>query len=156
MMTARQAEIMALLRQSLEDHFGETELADQEDATFLRLTPALFTDGTGLVYMEICLLDYTEEVMVAQVYSTMRPKPGLALAALREKLGEWNLKSLAGAYGIYEAQGQLYHKQSIALINDAAVDDQVDFLFAGICAVMDEMARRLPEAIALSSQEPSE
>jgi len=155
-MTERKQEILSMLQKWIQEHLGETELAEQEDITFLRLTPALFTDGTGQVYMEICLLDYSQEVMVAQVYSTMLLKPGPGIAALREKLGEWNLKSLAGAYGIYEAQGQLYHKQSIALINDAAVDDQVDFLFAGICAVMDEMARRLPEAIALSSQEPSE
>ena len=151
-MTDRQKEVLTLLQQYLEEHFGKTEQVEQEDMTFLRLTPALFTDGTGLVYMEICLLDYSEEIMVAQVYSTLLPNPGSGLALLRKQLGEWNLHSLVGSYGIYEQQGQLYHKHNIALINDAAADDQADFLFAGICAAMDEMARRLPEAINLTSQ----
>ncbi|MCC8121758.1 MAG: hypothetical protein LIO42_07240, partial [Oscillospiraceae bacterium] len=104
-------------------------------------------------YMEICLLDYSDEVTIAQVYTTLLMEPGPGLAAVRERLEEWNLHSYAGAYGIYEKQGQLYHKQNISVLNDLAVEDRADLLFAGICVAMDEMARRLPEALAVNGGE---
>ncbi len=148
-MTEQQQEIMTRLKEYVEEYFGEAQLAEESDITFLRFTPALFTDNTGLVYMEVCLIGYSEEITIAQVYSTLLAGPEEALAQLRPHLEEWNFRSLTGSYGIYEGQGQLYHKQNIALLNDIAVDDQADFLFAGICAAMDEMARRLPEAVAL-------
>ncbi|MCC8157048.1 MAG: hypothetical protein LUC21_07765 [Oscillospiraceae bacterium] len=150
MLTEQQKETMNLLREALEECFGTVEAAEQSEITFLRLMPALFEDETGQVYMEICFLDYSEEVTIAQVYTTLLMEPGPGLAAIREKLGEWNLHSFSGAYGIYEEQGQLYHKQNISFINEAAVDDQVDLLFAGICVALDEMTRRLPEAVAMN------
>ncbi len=141
---------MQQLKTNVEEYFGAAQLAEQSDITFLRFTPTLFTDGTGLVYMEICLIEYSEEITIAQVYSTLLEKPEAELAKLEEHLEEWNFNALAGSYGIYRKQGQLYHKQNVALLNDAMVGDQAEFLFAGVCAAMDEMARRLPEAIALT------
>lgn len=156
MMTERQKEIMTMLREWLEEYLGETTLEEGEEISFLRIVPPLFENGEGRVYMEICLIDYSEEVMIAQVYSTMLPKPGPGMDALREKLGQWNLESLAGSYGIYEKLGQLYHKQMVALINEAAADDQTETLFTGICMAMDEMARRLPEAVEIANTAPPE
>ncbi len=60
-----------------------------------------------------------------------------------------NFNSLTGAYGIYEKEGQLYHKQNIAVVNNVAIDDKVDFIFSGICIAMDEMARRFADAVAV-------
>ena len=150
MMTDWQAHVIALLQAYAEEHLGETELAEQEDTVFLRLAPALFTDGTGQVLMEVCLVDYGEEITVAQIYTTVLPQLGSGAEALRACLPEWNFTSMAGSYGIYEKEGHLYHKQNIALINDAAADDQADFLFTGLCLAMDEMARRYPEAVAMT------
>lgn len=155
-MTEQQQEIMTRLRKYIEEYFGETELTEESDITFLRFAPALFTDNTGLVYMEVCLISYSEEITIAQVYSTLLAGPEEAMAKLRPHLDEWSFRSLTGSYGIYEKQGQLYHKQNIALPTAATADDQVEFLFTGICAAMEEMARRLPEAIALASGQADE
>lgn len=147
-----QQEVMGLLRGWLEAHIGPAEWVEQGDMTFLRLRPALFTDGSGQVLMEICLYDYGTDITVAQVYSTLLPTPGSGLDELRRHLPDWNFRSIAGSYGIYEKLGQLYHKQNIALIPQAMADDQADVLFTGICLAMDEMARRIGEAEQLSAQ----
>lgn len=149
-MTEQQQEILNRLREYIEEYFGKSQLMEQADITFLRFTPTLYTDNTGMVLMEVCLIGYSEEITIAQVYTTMLARPEAALEKLRPQLEEWNFRSLTGSYGIYEKQGQLYHKQNIALPTGAMVGDQVEFLFTGICAAMEEMARRLPEAIALT------
>ncbi len=151
MMTEQQKELMTLLQEYLEDYLGETELAEVEDMTFLRVAPALFEDELGQVLMEICLIDYSEDVTVAQIYTTILSEIESGTEELRECLPEWNFNSIAGSYGIYEKLGHLYHKQNIALNNDAAADDQAEFLFTGLCMAMDEMARRYPEIITITS-----
>ena len=144
-----QLQVIALLQAYLEEHFGKTELVEMEDTAFLRFAPALFTDGSGQVLMEVCLVTYSDEITVAQIYSTVLTDLGEKTEDLRAALPAWNFTSIAGAYGIYEEQGHLYHKQNIALINDAAADDQADFLFTGLCLAMDEMARCYPDAVAI-------
>lgn len=129
---------------------GETELTEEENILFLRLFPALLANGNGHVYMEICIIDYSDELSVAQVYSTMIPKPGPHSDDLNGYLADWNLHSAAGAYGLYGDQKQLYHKLNIALVNSESVESRANALFAGICLAMDEMARRLPEAFQIA------
>lgn len=151
MISQRQREFINLLREWVVEHWKDAEIVEQEDLLSLRLMPALYTNGAGMVLMEICLLEYSEEISVAQIYSTMIPQPEPGLAALRETLGEWNFASIAGAYGIYEKEGQLYHKHMVSVLNEVSVDDLVDFVFTGLCMAMDEMARRLPDALAISA-----
>ena len=151
MLSQRQRDFITLLHEWAVEHWEDAEIVERGDILTLRMMPQLYTDGTGTVLMEVCLLEYSEEVSVAQIYTTMIPEPESGLAALREKLPEWNFSSLAGAYGIYEKQGQLYHKQNVAMLNEITVDDQVDIVFTGLCTAMDEMARRLPEALAVSA-----
>ncbi len=146
MLTEWQNDIMSLLREWLEDSFGEVLLLERDDITFLRFVPALFEDGSAEVMVEVCLYDYGEEMTVAQIYSTMLIDVAEKAEALSERIPEWNFYSLVGAYGIYEKLGHLYHKHSVALVNEAPADDQTEMIFAGVCLAMDEMARRIYEA----------
>lgn len=151
MISQRQRDFISLLQEWVGRHWEDTEIVERGNILALRTMPSLYADGTGAVLTEVCLLEYSEEISVAQIYTTMIPTQGPGLAGLREKLPEWNFASLAGAYGIYEKQGQLYHKQNVAVLNEITVDDQVDTVFTGLCMAMDEMARRLPEALAISA-----
>lgn len=150
MISQRTRDIIALLRRWITDRGQETELQEGGDILTLRIASPLFTDGTGKVRIEICHVEHTEEMSVAQIYSTLifQPEPGLA--ALRAKLPEWNFSSLAGAYGIYERLGQLYHRHNVAVNNTRPLEEQADCVFTGLCLAMNEMARRLPEALKIS------
>ena len=108
-------DILATVQNLLEVTLGEgaTELTEEENVLFLRLFPALLANGNGHVYMEICIIDYSDELSVAQVYSTMIPKPGphsddlngyLAGDAYKEEFGE--LVSLAAESGLYEGEAE--------------------------------------------------
>lgn len=152
MLTAWQNEIISLLKEWFEDSFGETVRFEHDGITFLRFAPALFTDGSAEVVVEVCLSGYGEELTVAQVYTTMLTDTSKGLEALRTQIPEWNFYSFTGSYGIYEKMGHLYHKHNIALINDSHVDDQAEMVFAGVCLAMDEMARRINDAAALCSE----
>ena len=149
-MEERKNAILNMLRKWIEEYICKTETVEQGGVTFLQMSPALYEDNLGHVLMEVCLLEYSDATMIGQIYSTLLPQLGAGEETLRRKVGEWNLVSLAGAYGIYEKQGHLYHKHNVALINDAAVDDQVDFLFNGLCLALDEMGRRLSDAVSIS------
>lgn len=151
MASQQQCEFITLLHQWAVNHWKEAEIVERGDLLTLRMMPSLYTDGTAPVLMEICLLEYSDDISVVQIYTTIFPKPEPGLAELRAKLPEWNFTSLAGAYGIYEQQGQLYHKQNVAVITGAGADEQIDTVLPAICMAMDEMARRLPEALELSS-----
>ena len=152
MLTEWQNKILSLLKEWLEDYFGETVLLEQNDITILRFMPALFLDGSAEVIVEVCLYQYNEELTVAQVYSTMLTDTSRGLEELRAQIPEWNFHSVTGSYGIYEKMGHLYHKHNIALINDGYVEDQAEMVFAGICLAMDEMAGRINEAAALCGE----
>jgi len=149
-MTEQQSEVLNLLQSYLKEEFGQVNRVENNGVIYLQFTPSVFLNETGLVFMEICLLSYSNELDIAQIYSTMIPKSRPHMDALREKLGQWNLASLVGAYGIYEKLGQLYHKHNIALINDAAADDQADFIFYNVCLALEEMARHLEEALHIT------
>ena len=151
MISDSQREFITLLHKWAAEQWKEAEVVEEGDLLILRMLPRLHDDGTGAVLMEVCLLEYSEEISVAQIYTTIIPEPKPGLTALREKLPRWNFASLAGAYGIYEEQGQLYHKQNVAVLRELGVDDQVEAVLTGIFAAMDEMARRLPEALAVSA-----
>lgn len=145
-------ETLDLLRDWLESEFDHVELVEQKELRFLRFFPALYVDGSGQVIMEVCLYDHGPEgeFTVAQVYTTVFLGIEANEDALRERIPQWNFTSMAGSYGIYETQEhqkQLYHKHNVALVTDADVEDQVDFLFTGICLALDEIASRFPEAV---------
>ncbi len=153
MLTEWQNEIMSFLKEWLEDSFGEVLLLERDDITFLRFVPALFEDGSAEVMVEVCLYDYGEEMTIAQIYSTMLIDVAESAETLCAHIPEWNFYSLAGAYGIYEKLGHLYHKHSIALVSRASAADQAEMVFASICLAMDEMARRINEAAAICGGE---
>lgn len=149
-MSDHNRKILTTLQSLLQPQLGEGDLAEQNGTLFLRLFPALLEDGTGHVYMEICLAPYSDELTVAQIYSTLIPKSGPHTDQLAAHFADWNLHSLAGAYGLYGDDQQLYHKQNVALINGESEESHIKTLLASVSLAMDEMARRLPEAIQIA------
>lgn len=142
-------EVLTILQDTLEDQLGETELTEVQGTLFLRLFPALFPDDSGHVYIEICLIPYSDELTVAQIYSTLMPKPGPHTDQLPAHFEDWNLHSAVGAYGLYGENRQLYHKHNIALHSEDVPELQAGIVLAGLQLAMDEMARRLPEAVQI-------
>ena len=90
------------------------------------------------------ILDYAHKLRLAGVDKD---------TALRQTLGEWNMVALAGAYGIYEELGQLYHKYNVVVRAQEDLDDVVADVLAGVFMATEEMSRRLVEAVRLSSGE---
>jgi len=150
-MTERQSEILNLLQKWIEEEFCQVNRVEINGVVYLQFTPSVFLNETGLVFMEICLFRHSDELDVAQIYSTIIPKPRPHMDALREKLNQWNLESLAGAYGIYEKLDQLYHKHNLALVNDGMPNDQADFIFYNVCLTLEEIARHLEEALHITA-----
>ena len=150
MVSQQQRKFIDLLYQWAANHWEDAEIVERSGILTLRMIPSLYTDIEALVLMEICLLEYSEDISVVQIYTTIFPEPKPGLEDLRAKLPEWNFNSLVGAYGIYEEQGQLYHKHNVAVITGDDPDEQVNDVLPAICMALDEMARRLPEAIMLS------
>ena len=154
MASNRQREFALRLQASFQEHgYERCQIEDQGDLATLQVLLPLYEEGRGLVIMDLCLVDYDEDFELVQIYSTMTPEPGPGLPALRQTLGEWNMVALAGAYGIYEELGQLYHKYNVVVRAQEDLDDVVADVLAGVFMATEEMSRRLVEAVRLSSGE---
>lgn len=144
--------VLSLIQEQLEKENFSTELKQSEQGPVLRtVIPLLEEDEQGQVLVEICALTYNDQIDLIQIFSTMLLEPGPGLDALRAQLNDWNLVAIAGAYGIYEKMGQLYHKYNVAIDNTWNLEGKADQAFLGLCVALDEMCGRIGEAIALSA-----
>lgn len=139
-----------ILKEWLEEEEFEPTFVDTNGIRMLRVMVPLLEDGRGLVLMEICTLDYSDDTSLIQIYSTMTPEAGPGIDGLRKAVNGWNLNTLAGAYGIYEKLGQLFHRHIVAVPADAEPVEEAEAALRGICMCMDEMVRRFPEALSLN------
>jgi hypothetical protein len=144
--------VLQELRNGLAQEMGyEVKLETVSGRELLRFTAPLFENDTGYVLIEICQLDYDENFELFQIYSTMIPEPGPGLAELRKAVNRWNLTAALGAYGIYDPLGQLFHKYNVIVGVEDTPDMVVGQVLAALYITMDEMERRLADAVALSS-----
>lgn len=142
-------EILTAIQSLLEPEPGNCTLTAENNMLFLRLFPALFPNNSSHVYMEICLVPYSDELTIAQIYTTLMPKAGPHTNQLPAHFADWNLHSFAGAYGLYGKDKQLYHKHNVVLFTEESAEDQVKAILSSVSLVMDELARRLPEAVQI-------
>ncbi len=82
------------------------------------------TDEGHPVLTEIMVTEFTDDLDLLHVYSTLIVKSNDRIAELPRKLSEWNILCPLGAYGIYEADGerQLFHKYTLPLDRNASED----------------------------------
>jgi len=148
----KRLKVLLDLQKSLrEDMKYKVEIADVNGDKMLRCLAPLFEDDKGYVLIEICELDYDENFELFQIYSTLIMEPGQGLDELRKTVNVWNLTSTLGAYGIYEAMGQLFHKYNVVVGVDDDVDMVVGQVFAALYTAMNEMGSKLAEAINISN-----
>ena len=82
----------------------------------LRILLPITEDGHP-VLTEIMVTDFTDDLDLLHVYSTLIIKCNDRIAELPQTLSEWNILCPLGAYGVYEDDGehQLFHKYTMPL-----------------------------------------
>ncbi len=65
------------------------------------------------VITEVMVTELADDLDLLHIYSTLIFKFNENAAELIGKLSEWNLLCPLGAYGIYEEEGQLFHKYTL-------------------------------------------
>ena len=143
--------VLSLIQEQLEKEDFSTELTQSQQGPVLRTVIPLLEEEQGQVLVEICALTYNDQIDLVQIFSTMLLEPGPGLETLRGQLNSWNLVAIAGAYGIYDQMGQLYHKYNVAIDSTLDLESKAGQAFLGLCAALDEMCGRIKEAITLSA-----
>ena len=79
------------------------------------------TDEGHPVLTEIMVTEFTDDLDLLHIYSTLIVKSGDNIKELPQKLSEWNILCPLGAYGIYEEDGerQLFHKYTLPINRDS-------------------------------------
>ncbi len=150
----KQTPVLKMLLGGLTDQMGyQAAILTVEGREMLRFTAPLLGDDKGYVLIEICQFGYDENCDVFQIFSTMIPKPGPGLGELRAAVNGWNLTARLGAYGIFDALGQLYHKYNVVVGVEEGPESVFSRVLSALYICMDEMESRLTEALALSGGE---
>lgn len=109
-----QASIIAKITGYFEEADIKVEKNNNNGVDMLRLFPDDIGENNGSVLLELCFIpveddDVTESFF--QIYSTIaKDIETSAFPKLNAMLNEMNLTALAGCYGIYTEQRQLYHR----------------------------------------------
>lgn len=126
-------------------------LKGQEPQLGDTLRALLPIDETGSnVLLELMAIPFTEEAHLLQIFTTMIVEIGPGYEALKEMLLEWNLICPLGAYGIYRASRQFYHKYNYLLPVGVPEDEMAAEIFDIISLVRDVIAEVYPDAVRLS------
>ena len=76
------------------------------------------------VLTEIMVTEFTDDLDLLHIYSTLIVRCCDDIAALSQKLSEWNIVCPLGAYGLFEEDGmrQLFHKYTFPLDKNGTED----------------------------------
>ena len=100
------------------------------------------TDEGHPVLTEVMVTEFTDDLDLLHIYSTLIVRRGDDIAELSQKLSEWNILCPLGAYGIYEEDDvrQLFHKYTFPLDRDGTGDfsEQAMLLIELIHGVLSE------------------
>lgn len=79
------------------------------------------TDEGHPVLTEIMVTEFTDDLDLLHIYTTLIVKSTDNISELPGKLSEWNILCPLGAYGIYEEDGerQLFHKYTLPINRDS-------------------------------------
>ena len=146
----KQREIFAQIKAWLEHQDYQADLVEQEDTPMLRALLPVLEEGKGLVLVEIFMTEYNQAADLVHIFATMTPPLGQQADSIQQAANGWNLEALAGCYGVCEKTEQLYYRHTVAIDPEAEAEDAAQDAFRGLCITLDEIARRLPEAIMLA------
>ena len=133
----------------LEDMLHELEI----ETTYVKGSPELqigdtlrillpVTDEGHPVLTEIMVTEFTDDLVLLHIYSTLIVRCRDDIAGLSQGLNEWNLLCPLGAYGLFEEDGvrQLFHKYTFPLDKDGVGDfsEQAMLLIELIHGVLSE------------------
>ena len=93
------------------------------------------------VLTEIMVTEFTDDLDLLHIYSTLIVKSIDSISELKQKLSEWNILCPLGASGIFEEDGerQLFHKYTLPFSMDAdALADEAMLLIELIHGVLSE------------------
>ena len=129
---------------------AQCALLESNGAPMLRAVLPLFEDGTGLVIMEIFTFDYGNGTQLLNFYTTMTTSDeGPGIDKVRQVTDRWTLTAFAGGYGVYDQLGELFHRHTLAIATDLPQSVQDKMVMEALYVTVDEITRRLPEAIEL-------
>ena len=100
------------------------------------------------VISEVMLTEFTEEDDLLFLYTTVIAAFSEKAAELPQKLSEWNLLCPLGAFGIYEDEGQLFHKYTLPIPKDTDPDELAEetmYLLELIYSVLSDKYPELQE-----------
>lgn len=107
----------------------------------LRILLPITEEGHPIL-TEIMVSEFTDDMDLLHIYSTLIVKCGDKIEELAPKLSEWNILCPLGAYGIYEEDSvrQLFHKYTFPFDRNASSDfaDRAMLLLELIHGVLSE------------------
>ena len=124
--------------------------ADFQNGDTLRmLTPLNEQGGTALI--EFSLIDVDSDVSIMQIYTTVLTELTGGTNELEKAVARLNLTCPIGAYGIFYAGLQCYHKYCVIIEADAQMDGSVDALMRALQFIIQTVAADYPLLYALGS-----
>lgn len=142
--------VLTTVKAWLNNQNYQAQLVKQGDVLMLRTLLPVLKNEKGLVLVELFMTEYNQTADLVHLFATMTPPLERDMEPLQRAANAWNLVALAGCYGICEETSQLFYRHTVAVETDDKVETVARDAFRGLCVAMDEMARRLSEAILLS------
>ena len=125
---------------------GEPQIGD----TMRILFPV--TEDGHIALTEVLVTEYTEDLDLLMLYTTLVVELNEKAAELPEKLLGWNLTCPLGAYGVYEEEKQLYHKYTMPFDRDGAAEDLANDAVMLLELLFDVFSAQYEEYIAYSEE----
>ncbi len=107
-------------------------------------------EAGNAVLLEVMVIPLTEEAHLVQLYTTMIAEIGPGYEALKEMLLDWNLVCPIGAFGIFRAGRQFYHKYNYPIPVDIPPEEMALEILYLIDLIRGEVADVFPDAVRLS------
>ena len=104
------------------------------------------------VITEVMVSEFAEDLDMLHLYSTVIAKFSEKAAELPQKLSEWNLLCPLGAFGIFEEEGQLFHKYTLPFPRDMAADILAEEAMLLIELIHSVLSQKYPELLEYAAQ----
>ncbi len=134
----------------IETTYVEGIRAPQIGDTLRILLPV--TEEGHPVISEVMLTGFTEEADLLLLYSTVIAALSEKAAELPQKLSEWNLLCPLGAFGIYEEEGQLFHKYTLPVPKDMDPEELAEEAMYLLELIYGVLSEKYPELLEYAAK----
>ncbi len=104
------------------------------------------------VITEVMVTEFTGELDLLHLYSTVIAAFNEKAGELPRKLSEWNILCPLGAYGIYEQEGQLFHKYTFPFPRQLAAEALAAQAMGLVELVYSILSEKYPEILEYAAQ----